>query len=422
MEPKYDKIYMCIDLKSFFASVECVDMGLDPFTTNLVVADPARGSGAICLAITPAMKALGIRNRCRVFEIPQGVEYITAKPRMKRYMEVSADIYEEYLKYISAEDIHIYSIDECFIDATPYLKMYQKTPRQLAVMLMQAVFERTKICATAGVGTNLFLAKVALDVTAKHAPDHIGMLGEQQFKERIWYHLPLTDIWGIGKRTEERLNKLGAYNLFDVTRVDEKLLYKEFGVNAQLLIDHAHGREPCTMAQIRSYTAQSHSISNGQILFEDYSYDDAFTVMKEMVENLVLELVEKQLAADSISLSVGYSKDIKPRTGATRKLGVVTGSYSKLSEQFERAFAETTRRDTPIRSINIALGGVVDEVYSTIDLFTDTQAEEREHSMQQAILEIKHKYGKNALIRGMSLRDKATGRQRNNMIGGHNGG
>ncbi|MGN0650581.1 MAG: DNA repair protein [Oscillospiraceae bacterium] len=422
MERKYDKIYMCIDLKSFFASVECADMGLDPFTTNLAVADPSRGSGAICLAITPAMKALGIRNRCRVFEIPQGVEYITAMPRMKRYMEVSADIYEEYLKYISPEDIHVYSIDECFIDATPYLKMYNKTPRQLAVMLMQAVFERTHICATAGIGTNLFLAKVALDVTAKHAPDHIGMLGEQQFKERIWYHQPLTDIWGIGKRTEERLKKLGAYNLYDVTQLDEKALYKEFGINAQYLIDHAHGVEPCTMKEIHSYTAQSHSISNGQILFEDYSYDDALTVMKEMVDNLVLELVEKHLVAESISLSVGYSKDVKPRTGASRKLDGFTGSYSKLAQQFERAFAETTHRDTPIRSINIALGNVVDEVYSTIDLFTDFEAEEREHNMQQAILEIKRKYGKNALIRGMSLREKATGRKRNEMVGGHNGG
>ena len=290
-------IFMCIDLKSFFASVECADRGLDPFTTNLVVSDPSRGNGAICLAITPAMKALGIRNRCRIFEIPPGVQYITALPRMKRYMEVSAQVYGVYLRYISPEDIHVYSIDECFIDATPYLAMYNTSPKQLAQTLMNAVFEETHICATAGVGTNLFLAKVALDITAKHVPDHIGWLDEKEFREKLWSHRPITDFWNVGSGVARRLAKYGVYDMGGVAKMNEDILYKEFGVNAEFLIDHAHGREPCTMAEIHAYESKTKSLSNGQILFEDYSADNAFIVMKEMADTLILELVEKKLAA-----------------------------------------------------------------------------------------------------------------------------
>ena len=290
-------IFMCIDLKSFFASVECADRGIDPFTTNLVVSDPSRGNGAICLAITPAMKALGIRNRCRIFEIPPGVQYITALPRMKRYMEVSAQVYGVYLRYISPEDIHVYSIDECFIDATPYLAMYNTSPKQLAQTLMNAVFEETHICATAGVGTNLFLAKVALDITAKHVPDHIGWLDEKEFREKLWSHRPITDFWNVGSGVARRLAKYGVYDMGGVAKMNEDILYKEFGVNAEFLIDHAHGREPCTMAEIHAYESKTKSLSNGQILFEDYSADNAFIVMKEMADTLILELVEKKLAA-----------------------------------------------------------------------------------------------------------------------------
>ena len=243
-------IFMCIDLKSFFASVECADRGLDPFTANLVVSDPSRGNGAICLAITPAMKALGIRNRCRIFEIPPGVQYITAMPRMKRYMEVSAQVYGVYLRYISPEDIHVYSIDECFIDATPYLAMYNTSPKQLAQTLMNAVFEETHICATAGVGTNMFLAKVALDITAKHVPDHIGWLDEKEFREKLWSHRPITEFWNVGSGVARRLAKYDVYDMGGVAKMNEDILYKEFGVNAEFLIDHAHGREPCTMAEL----------------------------------------------------------------------------------------------------------------------------------------------------------------------------
>lgn len=417
-----DRIYMCIDLKSFFASVECADMGLDPFKTNLVVADPSRGQGAICLAITPAMKALGIRNRCRVFEIPPNVQYITALPRMRRYMEVSAEVYGVYLRYISSEDIHVYSIDECFIDATPYLEMYSMTPKQLANELMDAVFQRTHICATAGIGTNLFLAKAALDITAKHVPDHIGWLDERTFREKLWRHRPITDFWNVGAGIAKRLEKYGVYDMQGVARLDEKLLYKEFGVNAQFLIDHANGREPCTMREIHEYKPQSHSLSVGQILFEDYNREDALIILKEMTETLTLELVEKKMAAGSVSLTVGYSKDVMPPTGGTRKLTVCTNSHRKLLERLVQLYQETTRRKYPIRTINIAFGGLVDEIFAETDLFMDFAAEEKERSMQNAIIDIKRRFGKNALIRAMSLESKATGMKRNNMVGGHNGG
>lgn len=417
-----DRIYMCIDLKSFFASAECADMGLDPFKTNLVVADPSRGQGAICLAITPAMKALGIRNRCRVFEIPPNVQYITALPRMRRYMEVSAEVYGVYLRYISPEDIHVYSIDECFIDATPYLEMYSMTPKQLANELMDAVFQQTHICATAGIGTNLFLAKAALDITAKHVPDHIGWLDERTFREKLWRHRPITDFWNVGAGIAKRLEKYGVYDMQGVARLDEKLLYKEFGVNAQFLIDHANGREPCTMREIHEYKPQSHSLSVGQILFEDYNREDALIILKEMTETLTLELVEKKMAAGSVSLTVGYSKDVMPPTGGTRKLTVCTNSHRKLLERLVQLYQETTRRKYPIRTINIAFGGLVDEIFAETDLFMDFAAEEKERSMQNAIIDIKRRFGKNALIRAMSLESKATGMKRNNMVGGHNGG
>lgn len=417
-----EEIYMCIDLKSFFASVECADKGLDPFRTNLVVADPSRGRGAICLAITPAMKELGIRNRCRVFEIPDRVQYITALPRMKRYMEVSAEIYGVYLRYISPEDIHVYSIDECFIYATPYLRMYGVSPKKLANMLMDAVFRQTHITATAGVGTNLFLAKIALDIMAKHVPDHIGVLDERIFRERLWYHRPITDFWNVGPGIARRLEKYGVRDLHGVAHMDENILYKEFGINAQFLIDHAWGREPCTIAEIQAYESKTHSISNGQILFEDYDYDNALLVMKEMVDTLALELVEKKLAADYVSLVVGYSDDAYLPTGGNRRLTVCTGSHQKLAERMEQLYRETTRRNVPIRSINIGFGGLTGEENSGFDLFMDPAAEEKEKNMQQAIIDIKQRFGKNALIKAMSLEKKATGIRRNQMVGGHNGG
>lgn len=413
-------IYACIDLKSFYASVEAAERGLDPFKENLVVADPSRGRGAICLAVTPALKTLGIRNRCRLFEIPETVSYITAKPRMKLYMEYSARIYSIYLKYISKEDIHVYSIDECFLDFTPYLHTYKKTPKEMAVMLMDAVYKETGICATAGIGTNLFLAKVALDITAKHVPDHIGYLDESEFKRTIWHHRPITDIWNIGKGIAARLSRYGVYDLCGAAHMDEKLLYKEFGINAEFLIDHAHGRESCTIKEIHEYESKSHSVSQSQILFEDYSYDNALLVLKEMTDTLALELRSQHLTTNSISMSVGYSKGEGSPSGGTRKLSERTDSYQELSHEFERFFHQTVRKGVPIRRISIGANHIEETSFRQLHLFSDMEQKEKEQHLQDAVLAIKQRFGKNAVVRGMSLYEKATARKRNTLIGGHN--
>lgn len=417
-----NKWYVCIDLKSFYASVECVERGLDPFKVNLVVADPTRGNGSVCLAITPAMKALGIKNRCRVYEIPKNVKYITAMPQMRKYMKVSAEIYSVYLNYISPDDIYVYSIDECFIDVTDYCRLYKKTPREIAVMLMNAVYDKTGICSAAGIGTNMFLCKVALDITAKHAKDFIGYLDEEEFKKTIWTHQPITDIWNIGRGTAARLEKYGIVDLKGVAEFSEERLYKEFGINAKHLIDHAHGKEPCTIKDIHEYKPKSTSISNGQVLFKDYNYNDALIVMKEMVYSQVLELVEKRLVTDSISLHISYSKDVYRPTGASRKIGEFTNSYKKLSEHFEEIFKETTNKYFPIRRINIGLNNLQDDSFTTITFFTDIEAEEKERKLQETIVGLRNKYGKNTVLKGISYLENATARDRNRMVGGHNGG
>ncbi len=415
-----DRTVCCIDMKSFFASVECVQRGLDPLTTNLVVADPSRGNGAICLAITPAMKALGIHNRCRIYEIPNHVSYITALPRMKLYMEVSANIYSIYLKYISPNDIHVYSVDECFLDVTSYLKPYHKTAKEMVQMLTDAVFRETGITATAGIGTNLFLAKVALDITAKHVDDHIGYLDEASFKATIWHHQPITDIWGIGRGIAKRLEKYGAYDLYEVTQIPEKILYREFGINAEYLIDHAQGIEPCTIKEIHDYKAKSSSLSNGQILFEDYKFEDALMVMKEMVDQLVLDLVERHLVIDSIGLSIGYGDDSVKATGGSRKLGEHTNSYKKIVPHFEEIYLKTTKKDTPIRRLNIGLNNLMDDSMETVSLFDDAVEDAKEKKLQETVISIKNRYGKNAILKGTSYTEKSTVRKRNKLIGGHN--
>lgn len=415
------RTYCCIDMKSFFASVECVQRGLDPLTTNLVVADPSRGNGAICLAITPAMKALGIHNRCRIYEIPNHVNYITALPRMKLYMEVSADIYSIYLKYVSPDDIHVYSVDECFLDVTPYLKPYHKTAKEMVLMLTEAVFRETGITATAGIGTNLFLAKVALDITAKHVDDHIGYLDEASFKETIWHHQPITDIWGIGRGIAKRLEKYGAYELYEVTQIPEKILYREFGINAEYLIDHANGIEPCTIQEIHDYKSKSSSLSNGQILFENYKFGDALLVVKEMVDQLVLDLVEKHLVIDSVALSIGYADESVKSTGGSRKLGEYTNSYKKIVPHFEEIYLKTTKKDTPIRRLNIGLNNLMDDSLETVTLFDDVVEDAKEKKLQETVISIKKRYGKNAILKGTSYTEKSTVRKRNKLIGGHNG-
>lgn len=412
-------IYCCIDLKSFYASVECVERNLDPFKTNLVVADSTRGNGSICLAITPRMKQLGIRNRCRVFEIPKNVDYMTAMPRMKLYMEYSANIYGIYLNYISKEDIHIYSIDECFIDLTPYVKFYNKTPRELVIMLKNAVFNETGITATCGIGTNMFLAKIALDISAKHTKDGIGELDETTFKKTLWYHRPITDIWNIGRGIAKRLEKYGVFDLHGVSLLEEEVLYKEFGINAEFLIDHAKGIEPCTMNDIHEYKSKNHSLSNGQILFEDYSFENGIVVMREMVDNLVLELVEKDLTCRSVSLSVGYSKDVISYSSATRKLDFRTNSFNKILEKFNSIYREIVNRDYPIRRINISFNDVSDEKEDFLDLFGELDKIENENKVQKAVANVKKEFGKNSILKAMSYKDKATAILRNSLVGGH---
>jgi len=416
-----DRIYACIDLKSFFASAECVARGLDPFKVNLAVTDVSRGRGAICLAISPAMKALGVKNRCRVFEIPPHISYIAAKPRMKLYIDVSAEIYSIYLRYISPDDIHVYSIDECFIDLTDYMKLYGKDARELTRMLMDEVLKETGICATAGIGTNLFLAKVALDVTAKHSPDHMGYLDRAEFDRTVRHHRPITDIWSIGPGTAARLARYGVYDLFGVEQIPESTLYREFGINAELLLDHSRGIETCTMADIHAYRAKSHSISTSQVLFSDYSYSDARLILKEMVDQHCLELVRRELVTNNISLFIGYSKDVHASGGGSRNLGAYTNSRRALMEQFDRLFMATVNTFYPIRKIGIAFCGLADEVYTTVDLFTDVGAIERERSLLRTVIDIKDRYGKNAILKGMNFEERATARDRNKLIGGHNG-
>lgn len=415
------RTYICIDLKTFYASCECVDRGLDPFKTNLVVCDPSRGNGGICLAVSPKMKNQGVKNRCRIFEIPKNIDYIVAKPRMKYYIEHAADIYAIYLKYISKDDIHVYSIDECFMDVTRYLKLYEMSAKDLANMIMKDVYQTTGISSACGIGSNLFLAKIALDITAKHTDDSIGILDEEEFKKTMWHHRPITDIWNIGGGIARRLEKYNVYDLKGITELDEKILYKEFGVNAEFLIDHAYGRESCTIKDIHNYKSKSNSLTNGQILFEDYKYDDALLVVKEMVDILVLELVEKKLVTNNISIYVGYSKDVIKATGGSMKILEYTNSYKLLSEYFVNLFEKTTNKNHLIRRINISVNNVIGEEFTSISLFTNIEEDAKERKIQETILEIKQKYGKNAILKGMNLEEKATTRTRNKLIGGHNG-
>ena len=417
------KYYTCIDLKSFYASVECVERGYDPFKVNLVVADSSRGRGAITLAISPALKKLGVKNRCRLYEIPSFIKYEIATPRMKKYMEYSGRIYRMYLDYLSAEDIHVYSIDECFIYLSPYLSLYRKTPKELTKMLMDEIFNRFGICATGGIGTNMFLAKIALDIQAKHKPDNIAFLDEEKFKEEMWHHTPITDFWNIGKGTARRLEKKMIYDLYGVAHCEPAVLYKEFGVNAEYLIDHAWGREGCTMKNLQNYHSKTHSISNSQILFEDYCYNDAMIVMLEMVEFFSLKLVESQCLCKSISLFIRYSKDCRMPTGGERKLPQATDSYQILEGYFLELFKRTTFFDSPIRQIALSANDVVGLAASEISLFNAYDVdEEQDRNLQQAMLDIKAKYGKNSILRGISYHTKATGKIRNQLIGGHNGG
>ena len=414
------KAYLCIDLKTFFASVECVERKLDPFAVNLVVADPSRGKGALCLAVSPKMKEQGVHNRCRIFEIPDNISYITAMPRMNLYMQYSADIYGIYLKYISREDIHVYSIDEAFLDVSEYLQMYSVSAKEIARMILQDIYTTTGITATVGIGTNLYLAKIALDITAKHAKDNMGILDEQLYRETLWHHKPVSDFWQVGRGISNRLEKYSVADMYDIAHMDERILYREFGVNAEYLIDHAWGREPTTIKEIKAYKSKSNSLSNSQILFEDYNYEEALLVLKEMVELNVQNLVESHRVTDHIGLYIGYSARNVKATGGSRKLSNVTNSYAYLRNAFIKLYRETVNRQELVHMLSISFGNVVDEMYETYDLFTDFNALEKEKKLQLTLLNIKHKFGKNAVIKGMNLLNKATAISRNKLVGGHN--
>lgn len=494
-----NKAYIAIDLKSFYASVECVDRGLDPLDTNLVVADPTRTEKTICLAVSPSLKSYGIPGRARLFEAIQKVRevnaqrkykapghsfshesyfhselikdpsaeltFITAPPRMAHYMEVSTRIYNVYLKYIAPEDIHVYSIDEVFIDATDYLKTYGLTPRELAMKMVLDVLETTGITATAGIGTNLYLCKIAMDIYAKHCePDKNGVriaeLDEMSYRRILWNHRPLTDFWRVGRGISKKLEEHGMYTMGDVARCsvgresdyyNEDLLYKLFGVNAELLIDHAWGWEPTEISDIKSYRPESSSLSSGQVLQEPYEFSKAKLVLKEMADLLSLELVSKRIVTDQIVLTVGYDiESLKksysgavetdrygrkiPKTAhSSENIGRYTSSTKLICETAMKLFDRIVDKELLVRRMYIVANHIITEndaekehEYIQLNLFSDTgkqEAEEnelkKEKDMQKAILKIKSKYGKNSIIKGMNLKEGATALERNRQIGGH---
>ncbi len=485
------KQYIAIDLKSFYASVECVDRGLEPLETNLVVADESRTEKTICLAVSPSLKEYGIPGRARLFEVNQRVrevnavrltnapagkltggshfkyfvdhypnmalEFIIAPPRMARYMEVSAAIYQIYLRYIAPEDIHVYSIDEVFIDATDYLQSYRMTARELADTMIRDVLAATGITATAGIGTNLYLAKIAMDIDAKHIKAdrdgvRIAELDEMSFRQRLWSHRPLTDFWRIGRGISARLERYGMLTMGDVARCsvqNEKLLYSLFGKNAELLIDHAWGWEPCTMKEIKSYTPENTSLSVGQVLPEPYTYEKARLIVREMAEQLALDLVRKRLVTDQVVLTVGYdvssARDyqgeltadfygrIAPkRAYGSENLGSFTSSGRIFVEAMVRLFERIVNPDLMVRRMYVVANHTVSEEQARqsaaarqLSLFElakpkdENDREQKEKDIQYAILQLQNRYGKNAVLKGMNLCEGATAIERNSTIGGH---
>lgn len=418
-----ERMYLCIDLKSFYASVECVERGLNPMTTNLAVADPERGNGTVCLAISPAMKELGIKNRCRVFQIPKNVEYIMASPRMKLYIEYSADIYAVYLKYIAKEDIHVYSIDEAFLDVTHYLSLYQLTAKELALQIMADIKTTTGITATAGIGTNLYLAKVALDITAKHVEENIGYLDEELYRQNLWNHKPITDFWRVGEGTAKRLESVGIITMADIALADKKMLYNMIGIDAELLIDHAWGRESTTMADIKSYKPKSTFLSSSQVLSRDYSFEEGKIIVKEMTDALCIDMSDKGLVTQSFSLTVGYSNkvELKADTG-TVSINMATNYYKVVIPYLIGLYERIVKKDKPIRKVIVTCNNVKKENYTQYNMFTDYAVLEKEQKIQKAVLEIKHRFGKNAIIRGIDLLEPGTTIERNHQIGGHKSG
>lgn len=412
--------YACIDLKSFFASVECVERGLDPLSTDLVVADPDRTDKTICLAVTPAMKAKGVRNRCRVFEIPGGIDYIMATPRMQLYLDYSDRIMNIYSRFISWDDMHVYSVDEVFLDLTNYLHMYKMNAKELCIKMMDTVYEETGITATCGIGTNLYLAKIALDITAKHVADHIGILTENKYIRTLWKHKPLTDFWRIGPGTVNRLAHAGIYTMEDIAMADEAVLYKMFGVDAELLIDHAWGKETAEISDIKKYRTHSTSVSSGQVLPRDYEYDEGRLIVKEMTDNLSLDIVEKGLLATGMVIYLSFSKECGyPSARGSVMFSVPTSSTRELIEYAAGLYEKIMIKDAKIRRVNIELYNLIGEERQQGNLFFAPEDIERERNLQKAMISIKKKYGKNAVLKGMNLEEGGKTIERNRQIGGH---
>ena len=495
--------YIAIDLKSFYASVECRDRGLDPLDTNLVVADESRTDKTICLAVTPTLKSFDIPGRARLFEVKQKVkevnadrkrnlrgrefagsshfyselskdpslalDFIIAPPRMAYYMEYSTRIYEIYMKYVAPEDIIVYSIDEVFMDVTDYLQTYRMSPRDLAMKMILEVLETTGITATAGIGTNLYLCKVAMDIMAKHIPSdengvRIAFLDEMTYRRELWSHRPITDFWRVGRGYAKKLETYGIYTMGDVARCseqNEELLYRLFGKNAELLIDHAWGWEPCTVEAVKAYRPESSSLGSGQVLQCPYDAEKAKLVMREMADALSLDLVEKRLVTDQIVITVGYDienltdperrkkyrgevvtdrygRQIPKHAHGTENLESFTSSTQKMVEAASVLYDRIVDKNLLIRRMNITANNIVEEKaapqknnsYQQLDLFTDYAAEEeqekqealrldRERKLQEATITIKKKFGKNAILKGMSLQEGATAKNRNEQIGGH---
>lgn len=506
-----NRTYIAIDLKSFFASVECVERGLDPLTTNLVVADASRTEKTICLAVSPALKAYGIPGRARLFEVVQRlkevnagrrtkapggnfegestdsteltshpeleVSYIAAPPRMAYYMKYSTDIYKIYLKYIAPEDMHVYSIDEVFMDVTDYLGLYKMSPHELAMTIIQDVLTQTGITATAGIGTNMYLCKIAMDVEAKHiAPDKDGVriasLDEMSYRKKLWSHRPLTDFWRVGPGYSRKLEQHGIYTMGDIARCsighddeyyNEDLLYRLFGINAELLIDHAWGWEPCTIADIKKYKPERNSIGSGQVLSCPYDFEKARLIVKEMTDLLVLDLVDKRVKTDQIVLTVGYDIDNLKKAGTGRKyseysgdvqtdrygrkipkhahgtanLQEYTSSTHKIMDAVTKLFDEIVDRKLLVRRVYVTANNIITEDeadniqgFRQLSLFEDfgdgaevrqkeIADEAREKNLQHAMIDIKKKYGKNAILKGMNLEEGGTTIARNGQIGGH---
>ena len=408
------KTYIIIDLKTFYASVECVERNLDPFKTDLVVADINRNKGAICLAISPKMKSRGIKNRCRIYEIPKDVKPIIAKPRMKKYIEYSAKIYGIYLDYVSKDDIHVYSIDEAFLDVSDYLKLYKMDGVSLAKKIMKDIYDKTGITATAGVGTNMYLAKIALDILSKHDKSNIGYLDEKLYKEKLLDHMPLTDFWQIGRGIQNRLYKHHIKTMRDILNANPNILYKELGVNALYLIDHANGIEPTTIKEIKKYKPKDTSISSSQILFRNYNKKEARVIIIEMLDNLVLELVKRKLYTDNVSVHISLSVYDYIHFSVNVNS---TNSFNKIKDLVLNEYDYIIDSDI-IRRIGISFNNLSNKKIEQLDLFS--RVDEDSYELEDTINNIKNKFGKNSLLRCISLDENATMKIRNNYIGGHN--